>query len=260
MTRLLLDENVIIIQPALVRCLGSMIDAAILQQLHYWLGRSTNSHSGEKWCYKTIDEWSEEIGVTPKQAKTAIHRLEFDGIVLSCQPEGSNRRKWYRIDYAHDVFGGAEEGRSSGPVGPMERPHGADGTAQEGRSYVTEITTEITTKSTTEIVERDEIRTHGLAHLLADLIASNGSKRPNVTKAWITTMDRMVRLDGHSEDEIEAAIRWSQADDFWSGNILSPDKLRKHYDRMRLQAGRSKSRPLAGVTDYLSTMSGQVIR
>jgi hypothetical protein len=64
----------------------------------------------------------------------------------------------------------------------------------------------------------------------------------------------MLRLDGRTEDEVEAAMRWAQADDFWSSNILSPDKLRKHYDRMRLQAGRSRSRPLSGVADYLAAI------
>ena len=31
-------------------------------------------------------------------------------------------------------------------------------------------------------------------------------------------------------------------DEFWRSNILSPGKLRKQYDRMRLQAGRDQKR------------------
>lgn len=246
MTRLLLDEQVIIVQPALVRALGSMIDAALLQQLHYWMARATAQHAGRVWVYKTIDEWADEIGVTEKQAKSAIHRLEAEGMVESCQPEGSNRRKWYRIVYEHPLFAEGQEGCSMGQPGPLDRAERAAPSALQGRSKVTENTTEVTTENTT----REHAR--ALANLLADLIVENGSKRPNVTGSWITTIDRMLRLDGRTSEEVEGAIRWSQADDFWSANILSPDKLRKHFDRMRLQAGRNRSRPLSGVADYLA--------
>lgn len=248
MTRLLLDENVILVQPALVRALGHMIDAAVLQQLHYWLGRSRNDRGGYRWVYKTTGEWADEIGVTDKQAKSALQRLERSGLVESCQPEGSNRRKWYRIDYEHALFRDDDSGRWNGPTGPVERTTRADGTDHTGRCKDTETTTEITTEITTQTRANAE----RLAHLLADLIADNGSRRPNVTRAWIDSLDRTMRLDGRGPDEIEAAMRWAQADDFWRANILSPDKLRKHYDRLRLQAGRSRSRPLAGVADYLA--------
>ena len=250
MSRLLLDETVILIQPALVRELGSMIDAAILQQLHYWMGRAKAEHAGHRWVFKTLDEWADEIGVSPKQAKTAVARLEAEGIVESCQPEGSNRRKWYRIEYGHEMFRTDREGRSIVPTGPLDDPPRAVPSALQGPSIRTETTTEITTvERTSELSESER-----LANLLADLIALNGSRRPTVTRTWITTIDRMLRLDGRTEDEVEAAMRWAQADDFWASNILSPDKLRKHFDRMRLQAGRSRSRPLSGVADYLAAI------
>jgi hypothetical protein len=252
MTRLLLDENVIVVQPALVRALGSMIDAAILQQLHYWMPRAKAEHAGHRWVYKTLDEWADEIGVTMKQAKSAVARLEAEGIVISCQPEGSNRRKWYRIEYDHVLFRSDRAGRSNSPDGTLEGTERAVPSAPQGRSYVTELTTETTTETTSNA----STPAARLANLLADEIAANGSRRPSVTRAWVTVIDRMMRIDGRTEAEVEAAIRWAQSDDFWTANILSPEKLRKHYDRMRLQAGRSRSRPLAGVADYLSAIEG----
>lgn len=84
-------------------------------------------------------------------------------------------------------------------------------------------------------IQTDAMR---LCSLLADLIEANGSKRPTVTKAWEVTMDRLMRIDQRSSEQVEAAIRWSQQHDFWSGNVLSPTKLRKHYDAMRIQARR----------------------
>lgn len=96
-----------------------------------------------------------------------------------------------------------------------------------------------------------------LAELLADLIEQNGSKRPTVTKSWVTEIDRMIRLDSRSVDLVEKCIRWSQADSFWRANIMSPGKLRKHYDRLRLASIAAKqqngnSRALDPIGDHLA--------
>lgn len=76
--------------------------------------------------------------------------------------------------------------------------------------------------------------------LLANWIERNGSKRPIVTDKWISEMEKINRIDGRTWEQINAAIRWSQNDSFWRGNILSPAKLRKQYDQLRLQAMREQ--------------------
>jgi len=81
-----------------------------------------------------------------------------------------------------------------------------------------------------------------LAELLADKIFDNGSKRPTVTAAWVKAVYRMIHIDGRTIPDIKAAITWSQDDDFWRANIMSPEKLRKQFDRMRLQADRGHGR------------------
>ena len=37
-------------------------------------------------------------------------------------------------------------------------------------------------------------------------------------------------------EKIKKMIEWSQASDFWSGNILSTEKLRKQYTILAVQA------------------------
>jgi hypothetical protein len=250
-----------------VRALGHIADAAVLQQLHYWTSRSNNELYGYVWVYKTTDEWADEIGITPKQVRVAINRLEDFGVVLSCQPEKSRwqRRKWYRIDYDHVLIAGdacktasAQMGASIVPVGHIEQPIPALRTAHTGGSMqeiTTEITTEITqSNSITSSAERTDAQR--LCDLLADCIESNGSKRPTVTKAWIETTDRMIRLDGRTPTQIENAIKWCQADDFWRANILSPNALRRQYDRLRLHAARStkSSKGIDGVREFLERL------
>ena len=77
-----------------------------------------------------------------------------------------------------------------------------------------------------------------LCDLLADLIEGNGSRKPKVTASWVLDMDKLMRLDGRTVTQAEAAIRWSQNDPFWRSNIMSPSKLRTRYETMRLQAQR----------------------
>lgn len=79
-----------------------------------------------------------------------------------------------------------------------------------------------------------------LANLLAGSIAERGSKRPKVSAAWVTDMDRLIRLDGREPPDVERVIRWlADANDeiagFWQPNIRSPKTLRAKWDQMREQ-------------------------
>ncbi|PKM77372.1 MAG: hypothetical protein CVU90_07950 [Firmicutes bacterium HGW-Firmicutes-15] len=65
-----------------------------------------------------------------------------------------------------------------------------------------------------------------------------GYKKPDLQK-WSKSMDAILRLDKRPPDEVKQVIIFAQGDSFWQANILSVDKLRKHYDRLnsrRLQA------------------------
>ena len=78
-----------------------------------------------------------------------------------------------------------------------------------------------------------------LCELLADLIEGNGSRRPVVTARWRTACRLMLDADKRTEAQIEKAMRWCQADEFWRPNILSMPKLREKYDQLRLAAQRT---------------------
>lgn len=94
------------------------------------------------------------------------------------------------------------------------------------------------TGSEIEKPERSEIE--DLCRQLADAIEANGYKRPTITKQWRTDMRLLVDRDGRSVVNIGRAISWATDDDFWRQNVLSPGKLRKHYDRMADQAAQQK--------------------
>ena len=55
---------------------------------------------------------------------------------------------------------------------------------------------------------------------------------PEKLKRWAYDIDLMMRIDCRSPDEIKQLIDWSQKDQFWKANILSPGKLRTKWDTL----------------------------
>lgn len=87
---------------------------------------------------------------------------------------------------------------------------------------------------------RDDNPTPEVAHLVT--VMSESLTRLGVkhkpTKEWARTFRLMIDVDERSPAQIEGAIRWAHADDFWSSNIHSPRKLRQQFDQLRIQASR----------------------
>jgi hypothetical protein len=68
------------------------------------------------------------------------------------------------------------------------------------------------------------------------------AKKPNLD-TWANDIDKLIRLDGRSEEEIEKVIRWSLSDDFWCKNILSGRKLREKFDQLFVAMQTQKKDP-----------------
>ncbi|MDP1991017.1 MAG: hypothetical protein Q8K00_08330 [Syntrophales bacterium] len=79
----------------------------------------------------------------------------------------------------------------------------------------------------------DEVR---LSELLFEKILSRNQKhkKPNI-QTWAKDIDRMIRIDGRTPENIRQVIVWCQVDPFWQNNILSPGKLRKQFDQLQLK-------------------------
>lgn len=55
---------------------------------------------------------------------------------------------------------------------------------------------------------------------------------------WAEEIDRMIRIDKRTFDEVKAMIRYAQADSFWRTNILSAKKLREKFDTLWMHSKR----------------------
>lgn len=82
-----------------------------------------------------------------------------------------------------------------------------------------------------------------LSEIFAERILSNNpdfrelkpERRDKTLHTWSTEIGRMIRIDGRDPPEIEQVIRWCQADTFWRSNVLSANKLRQQFDRLKMQ-------------------------
>lgn len=74
-----------------------------------------------------------------------------------------------------------------------------------------------------------------LAKTLFELIKKNQDiKEPNLDD-WANTIRLTIESDKRSGKEVQEMIVWATQHEFWSGVILSPSSLRKHYDKMKAQ-------------------------
>lgn len=91
--------------------------------------------------------------------------------------------------------------------------------------------------------DADEIQ-YKLAALLRKGILENlpKAKVPDDKELnkWASVIDKMMRLDNRSTDEIKEVITFSVKDPFWSSNILSAGSLREKFDRLTAQVNRTK--------------------
>jgi hypothetical protein len=145
---------------------------------------------------------------------------------------------------------------------PLDDP--TDSAQTESDSAQTDsfsVQTERDPSLTESLSEKDTDRPEvvGLCDLLAGLVEANGSRRPSVTKAWLTDSRLMLDVDQRTPQQVETIIRWSQADPFWRANILSMAKLRKQFDRLRLARnadieGRRGRSPSSGKAEAIRTL------
>jgi len=88
-----------------------------------------------------------------------------------------------------------------------------------------------TPKEKTDIVKFTQ-KDMELAELLVSLIKQNNPAwqlRGNMD-AWAENIEKLNRIDERTYEQIEVMIRWTQADSFWSQNILSTAKLRDKFN------------------------------
>jgi hypothetical protein len=100
-SNLLIDEPPLQVLPALAVAIG-LNEAIVLQQLHYWVRRSSNFLDGLIWVYNSYEEWQEQFPFwSLRTIRRTFTSLEEQGVIMARQPNRRNwdQRKWYAILY-----------------------------------------------------------------------------------------------------------------------------------------------------------------
>lgn len=148
--RLLINEPPLMVLPSLAAAIG-LNEAIVLQQLHYWLGRSGKQRDGRQWIYNSYEDWERQFPFwSNKTIRRIIGALETSKLILSANYNASafDKTKWYTIDYAAlDVAvdnSAVESPPRSGQVDHLDQP--AKGSLDRPRltTPIPETNTEIT--------------------------------------------------------------------------------------------------------------------
>lgn len=102
MSNLLFDERPLVVSPKLAVLLGDLDKAVILQQIHYWLERSTNLKDGYKWVYNSMAEWNKQFPwIAIATLKRKFKSLEDENLLITGNYNRAkfDKTKWYRINY-----------------------------------------------------------------------------------------------------------------------------------------------------------------
>ncbi len=101
MSRLLIDEPPLQVLPSLARELG-LNEAIMLQQMHYWLIKSSHEFEGVKWFYKTLEDWQTEFPFwSAMTIRRTLTNLEKQKVIRigNFNNKKFDKTKWYTIEY-----------------------------------------------------------------------------------------------------------------------------------------------------------------
>jgi len=106
MSNLLINESPLQVLPSLAVKFG-LNEAIVIQQMHYWLNKSTNIQDGEKWVYNSIKCWRDQFPFwSEKTISRIFKKLSDSGIIIKGNYNKSSMDKtlWYRLAYGHPGF------------------------------------------------------------------------------------------------------------------------------------------------------------
>ena len=110
MSKLLIDENPLILLPSLAKAIG-LHEAIIIQQIHYWIEhhgpdgkRYGQVEEGKRWIRNTVADWKKSnfCFFSNSQIYRTLKSLEKQDLVTSrkdLNKTGYDRTKWYTINY-----------------------------------------------------------------------------------------------------------------------------------------------------------------
>ena len=227
MSKLLINEPPLQLLPSLAVKYG-IHEAIIIQQLHYWLQdkRNGKEKDGERWIFNSYAEWHEQFPFLSTRAiQRAFLTLEDVGVIKARQ-EGTNRRKFYTIDYER------LDNSPSCQIGTMNMPERNDEDANLAHSSIAETTTETTLAAKPHAAKRDNSEVMSLSVRFVELSGIDW-KAPKskkdwaaVTTLWLDPLRFMLAMaNGQSDEILTEAVKKMRSDGLTIANPHSVEKV-----------------------------------
>lgn len=227
------QENIVVVPKLFIKLTGDLTTAVLLNQIVFYSDKSKRT---DGYFYKSHKEWQEEICLTKRQVSYSTAKLKEMGLVdTKLMKANGAPTLHYKLDYdklVDWIVTNCNNGKSQNVT--MD--------SNNMSQSLTENTTENTTKKKTSC---QKFSTSDLenAKLLFELMLLNNpsAKEPNFDK-WANDFRLMREKDNRTDEAIKYLINWTQKDDFWSTNILSPAKLRKQFDALVVKIKKEKAK------------------
>lgn len=227
------QENILVVPKIFIKLTGDLTTAVLLNQIVFYSDKSKRT---DGYFYKSHKEWQEEICLTKRQVSYSTAKLKEMGLVdTKLMKANGAPTLHYKLDYdklVDWIVTNCNNGKSQNVTIDSNNMS----------QSLTENTTETTTKKKTSC---QKFSTSDLenAKLLFELMLLNNPsvKEPNLEK-WANDFRLMRERDNRTDEAIKYLINWTQKDDFWSTNILSPAKLRKQFDALVVKIKKEKAK------------------
>lgn len=244
MSRLLMDDPPLVVQPALAVAVG-LNEAIVLQQIHYWLqhNQKTKRHliDDVTWCYNSIPEWVEQFPFWSERTIWHILKSLRKSELLRAEmlsPDKRDRTLYYTIDYekVETVTMQAAEVASSIPQELR------DASLQKLRDVYKE--QRLATETTTENKNMSPQKSGGASAKLLEIYNLNRGKLPEVkilNAKRKRLLSKLVKEFGADDSSLLLgdATKNVALDPFWIergynlDNLLAGDKVVEKAEKHR---------------------------
>ena len=225
------QANTLTIPRVYLEITGDYQSAILLNQIVFWSDRTKRK---DGFFYKSYKDWEQEILLTQYQVKRATSHLKKLGLVDTKLKRANNAPT---IHYKINM-----ECLTDEIIKKLDNREISQSDYEETQQSITE---EYTDKYTEEYTDKspqsqkrydDNSPYMKLAQRLLGHIQQRDPKyKDRNMQTWADDMRKLVELDKRSIEEVERVLDWSQQDTFWQTNILSPNKLRKHFSKLYQQ-------------------------
>ena len=257
MSRLLIDEPPLQVLPSLARELG-LNEAIILQQMHYWLIKSSHEFEGVKWFYKTLEDWQTEFPFwSTMTIRRTLTNLEKQKVIRigNFNKKKFDKTKWYTIEYQC-------VNRRCVQYEQTMCSNITDGCVQYEQTYTREYTETTTENNVTEEKPRKVVWTEETKHIIDYLNNRTGKKYSVKTKKTAQLVHKLLD-NGFKVEDFERVIdiKCSQ----WLNNEKMNQYLRprtlfseKFEDYLNEAPARTKQQGASGqsVSDKMKELFG----